>query len=289
MKLLMLMLLAGAACLSTAAYSANNKDDLSLLTKLQEDAKKGDADAQFSLGLVYRYGRHHNHPRSLDFWRSDELALEWQRKAAAQHHIGARYELDRMYEEGRVAPIDEQAPKGYKRAAQAGFAPAQYNLGMIYERGLGGVQRDAGKAVEWYRRAVVQGDTDADSKLYVMYASGRVPQTDDAAVAGYKHAAQEGSAVAQYTLGVLYETGSGAVQRDAKEAARWYKKAANQQHPLAQAGIERARNLKKNNSSTHRKPKRKRGSSAEPTERQVSKSATRRIQRNAKARIRKTR
>jgi len=44
--------------------------------------------------------------------------------------------------------------------------------------------------------------------------------------------AEQGDAVGQYKLGVLYERGDG-VSEDKKEAARWYRRAAEQRHEEA--------------------------------------------------------
>ena len=49
----------------------------------------------------------------------------------------------------------------------------------------------------------------------------------------YTKAAEQGHASAQYNLGVMYDTGKGALQ-DYKEAVKWYTKAAEQGHANAQ-------------------------------------------------------
>jgi hypothetical protein len=44
------------------------------------------------------------------------------------------------------------AVQWYRKAAEAGYARAQVNLGSLYERGLG-VRKDQAQAMQWYRRA----------------------------------------------------------------------------------------------------------------------------------------
>ena len=44
--------------------------------------------------------------------------------------------------------------------AEAGDEVAQYNLGVMYDNGLG-VPQDPKEAVKWYRLAAEQGDVDA--------------------------------------------------------------------------------------------------------------------------------
>jgi TPR repeat protein len=54
--------------------------------------------------------------------------------------------------------------------ADQGNANAQFNLGVIYDRGQG-VPQDYAQAVAWYRKAAEQGDPFAQFNLCVMYAN----------------------------------------------------------------------------------------------------------------------
>jgi len=49
----------------------------------------------------------------------------------------------------------------YKKAADQGFANAQYNLGVAYDKGQG-VLQDGKKAVYWYKKAEEKGVTGND-------------------------------------------------------------------------------------------------------------------------------
>jgi TPR repeat protein len=53
----------------------------------------------------------------------------------------------------------------------------------------------------------------------------------------YKKAAEQGHAVAQFNLGICYDNGNG-VKKDREEAARWFKKAADQGDVKAQKCLE---------------------------------------------------
>ena len=58
--------------------------------------------------------------------------------------------------------------------AEQGNAGAQYNLGVMYDKGTG-VEQDYRTAVKWYRLAAEQRNADAQSNLYVKTcADGRV-------------------------------------------------------------------------------------------------------------------
>jgi tetratricopeptide (TPR) repeat protein len=59
-----------------------------------------------------------------------------------------------------------------KVAAMQGHIVAQFNLGWMYAKGEGGVQRDYAQAIKWYRMAAEQGDAWAQNNLGEMYARG---------------------------------------------------------------------------------------------------------------------
>ena len=56
-----------------------------------------------------------------------------------------------MYENGQgVAQNYAEAVKWYRKAAEQGYAEAQFNLGVMYETGEG-VAQDYAEALKWYR------------------------------------------------------------------------------------------------------------------------------------------
>ena len=65
-----------------------------------------------------------------------------------------------------------QAAKWHRRAAERGYAPAQFSLGLAYAHGTG-LAKDEAAAVEWYRKAAKQGHAKARYNLGVAYATGR--------------------------------------------------------------------------------------------------------------------
>ena len=104
--------------------------------------------------------------------------------------------------------------------AEQGVAIAQFNLGVMYDKGQGVPQYYA-EAVRWYRLAAEQGDADAQFNLGVIYNNGRgVPQDYAEAVRWYRLAAEQGDADAQTNLGVMYTHGKGVVQ-DSVLAHMW--------------------------------------------------------------------
>ncbi len=122
----------------------------------------------------------------------------------------------------------------WRPLAEQGYADAQYNLGLMYDNGLG-VPQDDKEAVKWYRKAADQGDSDAQTNLGQMYRQGLgVPRDDKEAAKWYRLAADQGGyARAQYNLGWMYDNGRG-VPQDDKEAVKWYRLAAEQKFAWAQ-------------------------------------------------------
>ncbi len=69
-----------------------------------------------------------------------------------------------------------EAEKIWSELAQTGNATAQFNLGRMYELGVGVVQ-NYDTASHWYRKAAMQSNPYAQGNLAVLYAYGRgVPQ-----------------------------------------------------------------------------------------------------------------
>ncbi len=88
---------------------------------------------------------------------------------------------------------DDQAAfyDSIKNRAAQGFAPAQFNLGVMYHNGEG-VPQDSAEAFKWYGLAAAQGETKAQVKLGAMYVKGwGVPQDDTEALKWYRPAGGE--------------------------------------------------------------------------------------------------
>ena len=88
--------------------------------------------------------------------------------------------------------------------------------------------------LEEMRALAEQGDAIAQNDLGLMYANGEgVPQDDAEAVRWYRLAAEQGYVIAQTNLGVMYSTGQG-VPEDIVLAYMWYNLAVAQGRDIAQ-------------------------------------------------------
>ena len=164
-------------------------------------------------------------------------AVKWVRKAAEQGFARAQYDLGFMYEFGRgVERSYEKAREWYLKAAEQGYADAQYNLGDMYEYGTG-VEQSYEKAAEWVQKAAEQGFAYAQYNLGDRYRDGRgVEESFEKAAEWVQKAAEQGLAVAQNCLGFMYQNGTGIAQSDEK-AVEWYRKAAEQGDVIAQDNL----------------------------------------------------
>src|SRR5438552_1700400 len=107
-----------------------------------------------------------------------------------------------------------------KPLAENGLAPAQFNLGVMYNFGEG-VPQDYKEALRWYRLAAEQGDALAQFNLGDMYYFGKgVPLDDKEALRWYRLAAEQGHPRAQFIVGSRYATGDG-VRKDYVQAYMW--------------------------------------------------------------------
>jgi len=109
------------------------------------------------------------------------------------------------YEAGNL-PL---AFKEFRAAAEKGEADCQFNLALMYEKGIG-VAQDEKEAVVWYRKSAEQGNSNAQYNLGVLYENGRGCAVDFAqANQWYRKASVQGDALAIGNLGMLYLRGDG--------------------------------------------------------------------------------
>lgn len=138
------------------------------------------------------------------------------------------YELNR----GEFHAAIEQ----FRPLVEEGYAPAQYQMGVVYQHGYG-VPKDGMKALELYELAANQNYSDAQFELALIYSEGKLVKKDLKKAYHLTHAAaKKGLASAQFNLAVMFENGTGVDQDDFK-ASRWYQSAADQNHALAQYNL----------------------------------------------------
>ena len=150
-----------------------------------KSAEQGLAQAQNDLGAMYliQSGVRYDH----------RAGIGWLTKAADRGHPIAQFNLacallmggatayvgsspgflgPRMGISGTIFAKDEAAAASWlQKAAEQGHVIAQFNLGLLYDKGSG-VARNHAEAVKWYRKAVEAGLIPAFINLAVLYESG---------------------------------------------------------------------------------------------------------------------
>lgn len=88
---------------------------------------------------------------------------------AGQGHAKAMLEIGMLYGMGRGVPRSEElAVDWFRKASENGSAAAQFNMGIAYQEGMG-VDQDINEAIRWYTKASENGSTKADVNLASLY------------------------------------------------------------------------------------------------------------------------
>jgi uncharacterized protein len=243
-KILILLLaaqtLAGAQQERAAPETApSRKHSRAEITKLIDQAGKGDAATQVVVGQAYAEGN------GVD--QNFDLAMKWYQRAADQGNADAENAIGVMYRTGSgVDQSKEEALLWYRKAARQGNGLAMFNLGTAYYNGDGLDVSDPA-AYAWFtlaKQAGVSSAADAVARmdrelrpwqindglkmLADMYAKGEAVKQDDTASANwYRKAAERGDKEAQVKLAAVLMAGRG-VPRDYEEARKWCETAAKQ-------------------------------------------------------------
>jgi TPR repeat protein len=190
-------------------------------------ADQGHPMAQNNLGCLYRAGN--GVPQDV------QEAMKWFQKSADQGEAYGQGNLGWMYEFGNgVEHNHELALKWTTAAAENGLAKSQLQLGdfleMRFDAGKKWIPDHAG-AMEWYRKAALQGEVEAMMKLGELYFH----QNDYAEIVRwYGLAVTNGEAAAAVKLGDLYRVNRPDHPQNHPEAARWYRIAAEKDDAEAQ-------------------------------------------------------
>ncbi|MDX1737273.1 MAG: tetratricopeptide repeat protein [Alphaproteobacteria bacterium] len=173
--------------------SVANADEASLPSFIYrgyvEKADQGDPRASHALGVLHEKGLAPN--------SSIGSALEWYKKASELGHKPATSRLAEYY----LANSQHYESVPYLRTlSESGDASAAYNLGIIYEYGLG-VGKNLLMASEYYSDAIKLGHQDALVQLGAMHLRGDFEgATHDLGIEMMEKASSLGSSKAQKIL-----------------------------------------------------------------------------------------
>lgn len=140
--------------------------------------------------------------------------------------------------------IEAKDPAGLdrlRRAANMGYAPAQFDLSKAYQAGSLGLKKDEAESRRWTERAAQAGDPRAMHNLGLAFFHGTGGAMNKTTAAQwFRRASDLGMGDSQYNLASLYEQGYG-VSQNAAEAYKWYLIAARGGDAEARSSAERVK------------------------------------------------
>ncbi len=249
----------------TGLPAANLKSDVTKgMALFEKGSAAGDGEASFDLSQIYASGIKDNSgedgPKEVlkqDLSKSLEmleLAVK-QENAPAMSDLASRL----LIGDKQVKTDPARAMTILGEAAKKGSAPAERQLGVVYEQGLGGQTKDTDKAAEHYAAAARGNDGVAqlwmgnaaqngllsekgqakvkalkkDEKPDLKPEDVLVAPNPAAALNYYRLAAQNNVPQAIYNVGLFYENGA-VVDKDPTKAFALVQKAAQANIPVAQ-------------------------------------------------------
>lgn len=186
------------------------------LQSAKTKAHNGDVEAQYTLAVAYRDGK--------DVKQSTALSEHWLAKAARRDMPEAMADLAEIYDDGQGTPRDTVRAKIYYMQ----LAKNKQEAAVVVTRAIRAYNNDDyDLAFVLAKPYADDGYNYAQNIIGKMYNFGRgVPTSKDKALYYFKMAGDTGFAEAQHNLGFLYEYS----YNNPVEAARWYRKSANQEH-----------------------------------------------------------
>lgn len=227
------LIVVGISTLASADYEAGLDEYqrghyASAIHEWRTAAEQGNPDSQFALGMMFERGQ--GVSASLD------EAYKWYRLAADNGLTDAQVRLAELYLLERLDGDSGSAVQWFERAAEAGNAAAQFQLGLLHLEGEG-VDENAELAARWFELAAEQGHVAAQNNIGSLYETGRgVEQSYTRAFEWYERAAKQNDPFAQNNLGAMHARGHG-VERNHAWAVFWFVMAAQGGNGLAQENI----------------------------------------------------
>lgn len=162
---------------------------------------------------------------------------EPQQASEAQFYLGLMYKyINEIKDENKSKRFFIRSFYTNLFLAKKGICKSQYYICLMLFEGFG-IEKNIGQAFEWCKKSADQNYEDAQFMLANMYLEGLGIEKDySKAIEYYNKSAEQGNDLAQYKLGEIYEQGIG-VEKDNKKSFEWYKKSAEQDNFRAQCRL----------------------------------------------------
>ena len=193
------------------------------LKSLQKDVEGGNDNAQNKLAILYRDGKN----IEIDY----DKALHLFKLSAEQGNREAQRNLGDMISKG-LGTIQNQseALKWFLKAAENGDQQGMEKVANMYKDGIG-IVADQQKASLWFRELAERGNSRAQfalAKILLDDERGR-----EEALNWFIKSSDLGNKMASHNIGMMYKDGNG-VDKDIREAVKWFVKAAQQDNVESQ-------------------------------------------------------
>jgi len=159
-----------AAMLKLATFYSDGprplRDRVSAFAWSNRAAEAGAPGGAFNLGLAYDDG--------MGVVADKAQAQRWYRTAIERQHTSAMVNLAALLLNGSNdtnSAYTSEALGLVRRAADAGSTTGIFNMGYLYEKGIG-LAKDMTEALRWYRLAAERKDSRAMLRLGLLYADG---------------------------------------------------------------------------------------------------------------------
>jgi hypothetical protein len=178
-----------------ADRSQNHAERIKWYTKL---AERGDAEAQFTLSVMFSDGR--------VIEKNFSEAVSWAQLAANQGHMKAQRNLGVYYLNGDGVPQDTaESLKWIEMAGLQGDCDIIFDIACRYNSGEDNFPKNATEAARWYEMAAVQGHHESQYALGMMLTKSSQSNEGDKWII---KAADGGLNLAHVHLANMYSRGS---------------------------------------------------------------------------------
>jgi hypothetical protein len=210
-----------------ALYRAGNV--AGAVARLEPAANKGDSEAAYLMGEVYRNG-------SQAYPMDMAKAAVWYRKGGELGDLSSMFQLGMQLLYGNGVDKDEaQAFTWFEKAARAGHTRAAYFAGDALMNGTG-TAKDTARGIPYLRQAAEDGYRLAVVDYgYALDTGNGVAEDDAAAFEWYRKGGELGSGTGAFNTGVFYRDGLGGAPRNRAAAFYWFLRSAMADTPHGNA------------------------------------------------------
>lgn len=212
----------------------NSNDIPNALKHYSLGVQLGDSASNYRLGMMHLMGQHGYQKDFLQGLEMIQHAADTADEDAPQgayvYGMLIARELPDITIPENVLPCDLAVARQYiEKAAYLSFAKAQLKMGQAYELSQLGCDFNPAYSLHYYGLAARQGQPEASlgvSRWFLFGYENLFPKNEQLAFKYAMEAAQSGLATGEFAMGYYHEIGIH-VQKDVREARRWYEMAAD--------------------------------------------------------------